>query len=71
MPLFCAMKKLYCRIQEWRYHRKFCKLYMLFIDKTGETDTALRHAVTAFEWLYEFDYRDLYRHFRKWVGLNA
>ena len=63
--------KLYCRIQEWRYHRKFCKLFMLFINKTGDADTALSYAATTFEWLYQFDYPELYRHFRKQVGLDA
>ena len=63
--------KLYCRIQEWRYHRKFCRLLMLFIDKQGDADSALYQAFTAFEWLYEFEYPDLYHHFRKQVGLKV
>ena len=65
------MKKLYCRFQEWRYHRKFCKLLMLFIAKQGDVNSAIYQAVTAFEWLYGFEYSNLYRHFRKQAGLMA
>lgn len=67
------MKKLlnlYWRFQVWRYHRKFCKLLMLFIDKHGDVNSAICQAVTAFEWMYGFEYSNLYHHFRTQVGLK-
>lgn len=65
------MKELYYRFQEWRYRRLFHKLFWFYAKKTdanavtGSADYAIANAVTAFEWLADFEYKDLYRRFRK------
>lgn len=63
---FCAMKKLYYKFQEWRYHRLFKKLFWYYTTKkNNDAANAINEALLAFEWLFGFEYKDLYHHFRK------
>lgn len=59
------MKNLIIKFQEWRYRRIFKRLFWHYAKKHKNANDALDQAAIAFEWLCEFEYKDLYRHFRK------
>lgn len=58
------MKSLYIKFQEWRYRRIFKSLFWFYAKKHKHASEAIANSLEAFEWLCEFEYKDLYRRFR-------
>ena len=59
------MKKILRHIRRWWYRREFRRLFFMYAKKNTTAEAAANNAAVAFNWLYAFEYTQLFRNVRE------
>lgn len=61
MTYLCGMKNILRHIRRWWYRREFKRLFFLYATRNTTAEAAAKNAAVAFEWLYAFEYAELFK----------